>query len=231
MSVAGLVIRYVAVLCHLIPELLGNAALKDNGDGIVSAFRTQRYGVYQLVAEIHDLTGYRTDHGSRRNGNDRRDRRDIRSHRQLDRDGSGTLVDLTLHTQDGEACDLRCAGDGHIIVASAALGGDRLTALIQHRHFVGTAGQVVVAAQRERDFIGKVYLNAGSGRASPTGEFDIRDQLGAGQLGIVHAGDGDGVLGIVNDAIVPLAGCLHTEAGDLRLRLGHDPDRYPQYAG
>ena len=94
MSVAGLVIRYVAVLCHLIPELLGNAALKDNGDGIVSAFRTQRYGVYRLVAEIHDLTGYRTDHGSRRNGNDRRDRRDIRSHRQLDRDGSGTLVDL-----------------------------------------------------------------------------------------------------------------------------------------
>ena len=33
-SVAGLVIRYVAVFCHLIPELLGNAALKDNGDGI-----------------------------------------------------------------------------------------------------------------------------------------------------------------------------------------------------
>ena len=108
----------------------GNAALKDNGDGIVSAFRTQRYGVYRLVAEIHDLTGYRTDHGSRRNGNDRRDRRDIRSHRQLDRDGSGTLVDLTLHTQDGEACDLRCAGDGRIIIASAALGGDLLTALI-----------------------------------------------------------------------------------------------------
>lgn len=36
-SVAGLVIRYVAVFCHLIPELLGNAALKDNGDGMQSS--------------------------------------------------------------------------------------------------------------------------------------------------------------------------------------------------
>ena len=49
---------------------------------------------------------YRTDHSSRRNGNDRRYRRDIRSHRQLDSDASGTLVDRTLHPQDGEACDL-----------------------------------------------------------------------------------------------------------------------------
>lgn len=219
MSVAGLVIRYVAVLCHLIPELLGNAALKDNGDGIVSAFRTQRYGVYRLVAEIHDLTGYRTDHGSRRNGNDRRDRRDIRSHRQLDRDGSGTLVDLTLHTQDGEACDLRCAGDGRIIIASAALGGDLLTALIQHSDGVGAACQIIVAAQRKRDRIGKVHSDTGGRRTSLSGEFDVRDQLGAGQLGIVHTGDGDGALGVVNGAIVPLTGCLHTEAGDLRLCL------------
>lgn len=79
-SVAGLMIGYVAILCHLIPELLGNAALKDNGDGIVFALRTQRYGIDQRGTKIHDLAGYRTDHGSRRNGNDRRDRRDIRSH-------------------------------------------------------------------------------------------------------------------------------------------------------
>ena len=48
-SVACLMIRYVTVLCHLIPELLRNAALKDNGDGIVSALRTQRYGIGQRV--------------------------------------------------------------------------------------------------------------------------------------------------------------------------------------
>ena len=111
-SVAGLMIGYVAVLCHLIPELLGNAALKDNGDGIVSALRTQRYGIGQRPCKIYDLAGYRTDHGSRRNGNDRRDRRDIRPHRQCDSDSSGALVDLTLHAQDGEACDFRCAGGG-----------------------------------------------------------------------------------------------------------------------
>lgn len=70
-SVAGLMIRYVAVLCHLIPKLLRNAALKDNGDGIVSALRTQRYGIGQRAGEIHDLAGYWTDHSSRRNGNDR----------------------------------------------------------------------------------------------------------------------------------------------------------------
>ena len=44
-SVAGLMIRYVAILCHLSPKVLRNAALKDNGDGISSALRTQRYGI------------------------------------------------------------------------------------------------------------------------------------------------------------------------------------------
>lgn len=192
MSVAGLVIRYVAVFCHLIPELLGNAALKDNGDGIVSALRTQRYGIGQRTGKIHDLAGYRTDHGSRRNSNDRSYRRDIRSHRQRDGDGSGTLVDLTLHAQDGESCDLCCAGDRRIIVASAALCGDRLAALVQHSDGIGAVCQIIVAAQRERDRIGKVHRNTGGRRAASTGKFDVRDQFGAGQLGIVHTGNGNG---------------------------------------
>ena len=222
MSVACLVIGYVAVLCHLIPELLGNAALIDNGDGIVSALRTQRYGIGQRTGEIHDLAGYRADHGSRRDGNDRHDRRDIRSNRQLDSDGSGTLIDLTIHTQDGEACDLCRAGRGRIIIASAALCRDRLTALVQHSDGVGTACQIIVAAQRERGCIGKVYRDTGGRRAASAGKFDVRDQLGAGQLGIVHTGDSDGALGIVDDTIVPFTDRLNTETGNLRLRLGYD---------
>ena len=159
-SVAGLVIRYVAILCHRIPKLLGNTSLKDNGDGIAFAFRAQRYGIGQWAGKVHDLTGHRTDHGSRRDGNDRCYRRDICSYRQLDSDGSGTLVDHTIHTQNGEACDFRGAGGGRI-TPTAALGGDRLAALIQHGNGIGAAGQIVVAAQRERGSVGKVHRNAG----------------------------------------------------------------------
>ena len=132
------------------------------------------------------------------------------------------MVDHTIHTQNGEACDLRCAGRGRIIIASAALCRDRLTALVQHSNGVGAACQIIVATKRERGCIGKVHRDTGGRRAASAGKFDVRDQLGAGQLGIVHIGDSDGVLGIVNDAIVPFTGRLHTEAGDLRLRLGHD---------
>lgn len=128
-------------------------------------------------------------------------RRDIRSHRQLDSDGSGTLVDLTIYPQDGEACDLCRAGRGRIIIASAALCRDRLTALVQHSNGVGAACQIIVATKRERGCIGKVHRDTGGRRAASAGKFDVRDQLGAGQLGIVHTGDGDGVLGMINDAL------------------------------
>ena len=77
-------VSHVAILCHRIPKLLGNTSLKDNGDGIAFAFRAQRYGIGQRTGKIHDLAGYRTDNSSRRNGDDRCYRRDIRPNRQCD---------------------------------------------------------------------------------------------------------------------------------------------------
>ena len=214
------------VVSHFVPELLGETAHVDDLDCVDLRLLAQRHRVLDRPRQVHDLIVCRIDRAAGGRGDLRRDLRHIRAVRELDDDRTGIVVDLARGIVDLERCDLR-AGQNRLGAAAVRRFGDQLAALIEDGHCVCPGDHRVRVTIDDIPYRGgEILRDTGGGAADQRAlaQRDIWRKARRGEVGIVHAGDLDGVGLVVDHAGVGLAVDRQLETRDLGLLFRRDLD-------